>query len=504
MSDISIVTRDSEPLGFTTVARLAHGATRLEIGPKARGALENGRSIVERIVQRKERVYGVTTGLGALSDVLLDGNELAELQLNTLLSHACGVGAPLPIEQTRAIMVSLVNDLCHGNSGISPAIVDQLVAFLNLGITPRVPGQGSVGYIHHGAHIGLSLIGIGEVFWRENVATAREAMEVAGLKPVTLGPKDALCLVNGTRCLTGLACLALERAQLIADWADVTGALSFEALTGQTDAFDAEMLALKPHPGLLHVGERLRRLLKGSEIIAKHQGRRTQDALSLRAIPQVHGAVRDQFDHAQRQIEIELGSATDNPLLLGTADDYRAISNAHPHGESVAMAVDLMTIALAELGSMAERRIDRLLNPAISGLPAFLVRKPGVNSGFMIAQYSAASLTAENKLLSQPAVIDNLITSAQQEDHISLGTPGALKCLRVLENVRSILAIEYLCACQALEFYPGLSMGVGTGNAYKCLRRRVTSLDKDRFLSPDIAVVENAMRDRQWLDQIEN
>jgi histidine ammonia-lyase len=497
------VIRDAAPLGCADIAAIAHARAQLAIGPAARAKLANGRAIVERIVAKGEKAYGITTGLGALSDVPLAPDELARISRNTLLSHACGVGEALHPAEARAIMVALVNDMCHGHSGVGIAVVDQLVAFLNRGIDPVVPSQGSVGYIVHGAHIGLALIGIGDVELDGRRMPAAEALAASGLKPIELGPKDGLCLVNGTRCLAGLSCLGVVEAARLADWADVVAALSFEALKGQTDAFDAEVLNLKPHAGVVAVGERLRRLLKGSEMVERYRGHRTQDALSIRSIPQVHGATRDQLDHAARQIVVELKSATDNPLVIGTPNAYRVISNAHPHGQSVAMAVDLMALSVAELGSIAERRIDRLLNPATSGLPAFLVKQPGVNSGLMIVQYVAASLAAENKRLSQPAVADNFVTSAQQEDHISLGTPGALKALKVIDNTRRILAIEYLCAAQAIEFLPRLQLGQGTQAAYDRLRTEIPSLEQDRYLSPDIALIERAMLEPAWLGEIE-
>ncbi|MDY0882981.1 histidine ammonia-lyase [Dongia soli] len=497
----SVIERGEAALSYRQLVAIANGAS-VAISPAVQANLANARRIVERIIAKGERAYGISTGLGALCNVLLSGDQQAELSRNTLLSHACGVGAPLPVSATRAIMASLLNDLCHAKSGASPAVPAQLAALLNADITPLVPGQGSVGYITHGAHVGLALIGIGDVQMRGRQMSASEALAAAGLEPITLGAKDGLCLVNGTRCLTGLACLALAEAEHVADWADVTGALSFEALKGQIDAFDPQVLALKPHPGLLWVGERLRALLSGSEIIAKHRGVRTQDALSLRSIPQIHGATRDQIDHVRRQIEIELGSATDNPLVIGTEEDYRVISNAHPHGQSLAMAVDLLSIAIAELGSVAERRLDRLINPAVSDLPAFLVQNGGVNSGMMITQYVATSLAAENKLLAQPMVTDNYITSAQQEDHLSLGTPGALKCLQVIANTRKILAIEYLLAAQAMEFYPGLKRGAGTEAAYAVLRQRISAYSQDRFLAPDMAAVDAAMAGPDWLSQI--
>lgn len=497
------ILRDAAPLTCEEIVAISHGRARLGIGPAARAKLENGRGIVERILASGERAYGITTGLGALSDVKLAPDELVQISRNTLLSHACGVGEPLRAAETRSIMVALVNDMCHGHSGVSPAVVDHLVAFLNHGINPVVPSQGSVGYIVHGAHIGLALLGIGDVEYAGRRVPALEAIAAAEMHPLDVGPKDGLCLVNGTRCLAGLSCLGVIEAARLADWADIIAALSFEALKGQTDAFDEEVLSLKPHFGVVAVGKRLRGLLKGSEVMAHFRGHRTQDALSLRSIPQVHGATRDQLEHARRQIVVELKSATDNPLVIGTPDSYRVISNAHPHGQSVAMAVDLMALAVAELGSIAERRIDRLLNPATSGLPAFLVRQPGVNSGLMIVQYVAASLAAENKRLSQPAVADNYVTSAQQEDHISLGTPGALKALKVIDNTRRILAIEYLCAAQAIEFLPKLRLGEGTGAAYRRLRSEIPSMERDRYLSPDIGLIETRLLEPDWLSEIE-
>jgi len=496
------ICRDAASLTYRQVAAIARGEARISIGSTALARLHTGRRIVERIIEKGERAYGISTGLGALSNIRLTGAQQVQLSRNTLLSHACAVGQPLSVAATRAIMVTMFNDFCHGQSGVSPAVPVQLAALLNADITPIVPSQGSVGYIVHGAHIGLALIGIGDVLVAGQRKPAAAALARAGLAPLELGAKDGLCLVNGTRCLSGLASLAVTEAEQIADWADVTGALSFEALKGQILAFDADVLALKPHPGLLTVGRRLRDLLDGSEIIARHTGVRTQDALSLRSIPQIHGATRDQIDHVRRQVEIELGSATDNPLVLGDPDQYRVISNANPHGQSLAMGMDLLAIAVAELGSVAERRLDRLVNPAVSDLPAFLIKESGVNSGMMIAQYTAASLVAENKLLSHPMVTDNYITSAQQEDHLSLGTPSALKCRQVIDNVRKILAIEFLLAGQALEFYPDMKRGRGTDCAYRLLRRDIPSYDQDRFLAPDIALVDERLSAGDWLADI--
>ncbi|SBH32516.1 histidine ammonia-lyase [Klebsiella variicola] len=337
------------------------------------------------------------------------------------------------------------------------------------------------------AHIGLALMGVGDVLWQGRTWSAAEVLSQLNLQPIAPGAKEGLSLVNGTPCMTGLACLALDDAERLMNWADVTGAMSFEALRGQLVAFDAEILALKASPGIQTSGQRLRELLAGSRLLAESEGLRTQDALSLRSMPQVHGACRDQFSHAQTQINIELNACTDNPLILGTLEQWRVVSQAHPHGESVAMACDLLAIAMAELGAIAERRLDRLVNPLVSGLPAFLVARPGVNSGMMIAQYVAASLCAENKQLAQPAVLDNFVTSALQEDHLSLGTSAALKLQRLLGNLYQILGIEYLLAAQGLDFHEPQTLAAGTRRARDLLRQSVPGWEEDRWLAPDIA-----------------
>jgi histidine ammonia-lyase len=377
------------------------------------------------------------------------------------------------------------------------------VALLNLNLIPVVPSRGSVGYLTHMAHIGLPLAGLWQLRANGVVRDAQPALADAGLAPLTPAAKDGLSLVNGTPCMTGLLCVALARAARLQKWADIVAAMSFEALRGQTAAFDSNVLALKPHAGAQAVGRNLRALLAGSELLHAAQGMRLQDALSLRAIPQVHGASRDQVAHVAGQVNIELASATDNPLVLGTPDDYRVMSQANPHGQSLAFAADLLTIAQAELGGIAERRIDRLVNPLVSGLPAFLVENSGVNSGLMIVQYVAASLVAENKVLSQPMVVDNYVTSALQEDHLSLATPAALKALQVIENSERILALEYLTAGQALSFHAPASLAAGTRAALALLRERVDVYVEDRILAPDIAAVTAIIQDEQGIRHIE-
>ncbi|WP_248745377.1 histidine ammonia-lyase [Pseudomonas sp. MWU12-2037] len=495
MSQAEKIVIADAPLRWQDVVAVARHGALLELAPQAWARIDNAQAIVQRIVVSGERAYGVNTGLGALCNVSLSGEQLSQLSRNTLLSHACGVGAPLPDEQTRAILCAAIVNYSHGKSGLHRQVVEALLALLNRGVTPQVPAQGSVGYLTHMAHIGIALLGVGQVSYRGQIVPAHQALAAEGLEPVQLGAKDGLCLVNGTPCMTGLSCLALADATRLLQWADVVGAMSFEAQRGQIAAFDAQIIALKPHPGMQQVGNNLRSLLDGSEVIAASLGIRTQDALSLRSIPQVHGAARDQLDHATRQIEIELNGCTDNPLLLGTPDNYRVMSQANPHGQSVALAADLLAIAMAEIGSIAERRLDRLINPHVSGLPAFLVSNPGVNSGMMIVQYVAASLCAENRQLAQPAVLDNYVTSGLQEDHLSLGTNAALKLHRALENCTQILAIEYLLAAQAFEFLKEQRFGAGTERAWKLLRERVPAYDQDRWLAPDIASAASLLKD---------
>ncbi len=474
-------------LTWQALVQVARHNAELTLSAAAWQRIARGREIVEQIVASGQIAYGINTGLGALCNITLPEDQLSQLSRNTLLSHACGVGPLLTREQTRAILCAAIANYSHGKSGVSVALVQHLLALLNQQITPQVPSQGSVGYLTHMAHIGLALIGVGEVEYQQQVMPAEQALRLAGIQPYRPGAKEGLSLVNGTPCMTGLSCLALDDAARLLDCADVTGAMSFEALRGQLAAFDAEVIALKASPGMQHSGQRLRALLSDSPLLAASCGIRTQDALSLRSMPQVHGASRDQFAHAARQVEIELNACTDNPLVLGTPDNWRVVSQANPHGESVAMAADLLAIAMAEIGSIAERRLDRLVNPLVSGLPPFLVAQPGVNSGMMIAQYVAASLCAENRQLAQPAVLDNYVTSGLQEDHLSLGTGAALKLIRLLNNLWQVLAIEYLLAAQALDFHGEAQLASGTGRALRALRAEVATWQEDRWLAPEIA-----------------
>lgn len=495
---MSKVLLDSRPIGWRQIVDVARHGAAFHLSPERWARIRRARQAAVAFSREETRYYGINTGLGALCHVRLEPEQLQRLSYHTLMSHACCVGHPLRDDQVRAVMAAAVVNYSHGHSGISPEIVERLLDFLNAGVTPIMPGQGSVGYLTHMAHIGLALIGRGQVRHEGELITAEAALARLGKPAVTLGAKDGLSLVNGTPAMTGLACLALDGANRLSAWADVSAAMSFEALGGQLAAFDADVLALKPQVGMQVCGRTLRALLHDSPWLAARQGSHLQDALSLRAIPQVHGACRDQLAHACRQIDRELNSATDNPLLVENAEGYRVVSQANPHGESVALACDQLAMAVAEWSAMAERRIYRLVTPEvsnlISGLPPFLSAESGMKSGMMIAQYTAASLAADNKRLAQPAATDNYLTSALQEDHVSLGDSAALKLDAALDNAFRIIAIEWLCAAQAFDLLPSERFATGTTAAWRWLRGIVAAYDEEHPLAEDIETTHAALK----------
>ncbi|ALM53470.1 HAL/PAL/TAL family ammonia-lyase [Halomonas huangheensis] len=494
MNDVQAVQITTAPLGWQLVVAVARDRRPLELSGDVRERIAAARQVVEKIARSDKPHYGINTGLGALCHVVLKNDELARLSRHTLMSHACGVGEALRGEQVRAIMCCAVANYSQGHSGISPHIVDALVECLNHDIIPVVPAQGSVGYLSHMAHIGLALIGEGEVLHRGQRRSAEQALAEENIAPAALGPKDGLSLVNGTPAMTGLACLALADTEQLANWADTISAMSFEALRGQRDAFDDAVIRLKAQPGIQTSARHLRHMIEGSEWLEQCHADHLQDALSLRAIPQVHGACRDQFNHAARQIDGELNSATDNPLVIATQDGHRIVSQANPHGASVAMACDLLAIAVCEWSSISERRSYRLVTPQANQLPPFLSEASGVKSGMMIAQYSAASLVADNKRLAQPAVTDNYLTSGLQEDHLSLGESAALKLDQALSNGFHVLGIEYLLAGQALDLIEGSCFGHGTEEARSHLRHHIDFYDEEHPLHRDMAAASQLLR----------
>ena len=472
----------------------------VSLASDARERVERARGFIEEIVARNEVVYGVNTGFGALSEVSIAADELRELQLNLVRSHACGVGEPLPEAAVRAMILHRANVLAKGFSGCRPAVIDTLIAMLNGGAHPVIPSRGSVGAsgdLAPLAHLALVAVGEGEAIFLGERMPGGEAMRRAGIRPLRLEAKEGLALLNGTQGMTAVGGLALLNAVRLSEAADVIGAMTLEALRGTPVAFDEKIHLARPHPGQQASARRLRDLIEGSEIRESHRDRavdpRVQDAYALRCMPQVHGAVRDALEHARGIVEVEINSATDNPLVF--IDEREVLSGGNFHGEPVALALDYAAIAVADLGTIAERRVERLVNPTLSGLPAFLSPYPGTNSGLMIAQVTAAALIAENNVLAHPASVFTLPTSANKEDHVSMGMTAALKFAQVVNNVETILAIELLCAAQGLEFLKPLKPGPKLQGVYDRVRLRAPALERDAPLAPYIESLKPVVRE---------
>ncbi len=459
-----------------------------------RGAMRNveaAAKYVKQLVAGEEPVYGVTTGFGDLASVRVSAEDARQLQRSLLRSHAVGTGDPLPDEVVRAVLALRANTLAAGRSGVRPETVDLLVDMLNRGVIPVVPEHGSVGAsgdLAPLAHLSLVLVGEGEAVHEGKRRGGAEALRSAGLKPVVLEPKEGLSLVNGTQVMTALACLALHDAELLTITADVVGAMSAEGLRATDRAWDTALHQTRPHPGQLRVASNLAALMDGSAIVASHRANdpRVQDAYSVRCMPQVHGAIRDSLAHVRRVLEIEINSVTDNPLVFPELG--RVISGGNFHGEPVAIACDLAAIALTELADISESRIERLLDPHFSQLPAFLTPRPGLNSGFMAAQYSSAALLTEARLRASPASVHSIPTSAGMEDHVSMGTHAARKFRDVARLARDVLAIEALAAAQAIDLI-GLEPAPAVRAVHRAVREISPRLDDDRPLAPDIAGV---------------
>ncbi|PYI48604.1 MAG: histidine ammonia-lyase [Verrucomicrobia bacterium] len=487
-----------EQISLVQLAAVAFEGEAVCISPAARPRILASRKAIEQIVERDEVVYGVNTGFGKLSDVRISHGELRQLQLNLVRSHACGIGNPLSEAEVRAMMVLRANVLALGFSGIRFEVIELLCEMLNRRICPVVPEKGSVGAsgdLAPLAHLALSLIGEGEAFFDGKRMTSAEALRSAQLTPVQLEAKEGLALLNGTQAMHAVGGLALLRAQRLARVANVAGAMSLEALRGTPAAFDSRLQDARPHPGQKAVAKHLLSLMEGSEIRQSHleDDPRVQDAYSLRCMPQVHGAVRGVLGHCEDILLIESASATDNPLVFAESDEV--ISGGNFHGAPLAFAFDYAAIAIADLMSMSERRTDRLLNPDKNeGLPAFLAREPGVQSGFMIAHVAAASLVNEARVLAHPASIDNITTSGGKEDHVSMGMTSALKLRAIVDLTENLLAIELLAASEGLEHRRPLKAGVGVERAFAAVRKIAPPLTEDRSLSGDIARVTEAIR----------
>jgi len=473
------------------VIEVARGRRTVELDAGAAERMRASRAVIERLVADGATVYGVTTGFGDLADVRIEPSQTAELQRNLVRSHAAGVGPPLPDDVVRAMLVLRANALAVGVSGVRVEIVDLLVAMLNAGIHPVVPSRGSLGAsgdLAPLAHIALVLIGEGEATVDGETLGGRAALARAGVAPVTLEAKEGLGLLNGTQLMAGIGALGHHDALRLALTADVIGAMSLDAMLGTASAFAEELVAARPHPGQVAAARHLRELLAGSEIGASHaeSDHRVQDAYSLRCMPQVHGAARDVLAELERVLRVELNAATDNPLVFPSGD---VVSGGNFHGEPLALALDYATLAVAELASISERRTARLVDAHLSGLPPFLAERPGVESGLMIAHYTAAALVNELQTLAHPSSVDTIPTSANQEDHVSMGATSALHLREAIDRAEHVLAIEALCAAQGIDFRAPLRPGTGVAAAHAAVRSLVPHHDTDRPPARDIAIL---------------
>jgi histidine ammonia-lyase len=485
------LTLDGHSLTRSGFYQVVQGQQRVSLAPSARRAMQRSRDLVEKLIAEKRIVYGVTTGVGSLSTERIEPAQARQLQLNIVRSHACGVGDPLNTPETRGLLLLRANALANGLSGVRPAVAELVCGLLNHGVHPVVPARGSVGAsgdLAPLAHVALALVGEGEVLYRGNRVPAHSALKAVRLKPLVLEAKEGLALVNGTQAMLSVGLLALRAAEILVDTADVAGALSLDGLRGSPLAFDERLCRARPHPGQRRTARNLLRLNQGSAIRRSHLDcPRVQDAYSLRCMPQVHGAVRDALDYARQVLETEMNSATDNPLVFVHEGDV--ISGGNFHGQPLALALDLMAVALAQLGGISERRIDRLVNPLTSDLPPFLTHSPGLESGFMLAQVTAAALASENKILAHPASVDSIPTSGNKEDFVSMGMTAALKLRPLITNLAGIISIELLAACQAVDLLAPLKTGHLAEEAKAQARSVSPPVTRDRPLHEDIARV---------------
>ena len=484
-------------LTFQQLYSVALHQEQVSISPDAVARMNASRAVVDKLLAANQTAYGINTGFGKLASVRISPEQVRQLQINLVRSHCCGVGAPLSVPETRSMMLLRANALAKGLSGIRPAVVETLCAMLNAGVHPVIPSQGSVGAsgdLAPLAHLAAVVIGEGEAIYKNEKNSGREALKRAAITPVALEAKEGLSLLNGTQGMLALLSLALQEADVLVDTADVAASLSLDALRGSPGAFDARIMHAREYAGAATTARNLAHLNEGSQIRESHRSpdadKRVQDAYSLRCTPQVHGAVRDSLNQARDMAAVELNSATDNPLVFakenGSGD---IVSGGNFHGQPLAMAADQVAIAIATLSGISERRIEQMTNPLTSMLPAFLTPDPGLNSGFMIAQVTAAALTSENRALATPHSVDSISTSGNQEDYVSMGMSGARRLDKMLHNLRHILAIELLAACQGIDLLAPMQTGTLAQKAHRAVRQASPKLTHDRPLAPDINAI---------------
>ncbi len=497
------VTIDGNSLSIDDVYRVAKQGDKVTTTQDSKARIKKSRELVDGLMKKGKTIYGINTGFGELANRNIDDDKLEELQENLILSHASGVGTPLEKEIVRAAMLLRANTLTKGYSGVRMVIVDTLLQMLNRGVHPVIPSKGSVGAsgdLAPLAHMSLVMIGKGRAEYKGEVISGKEAMEKADIEPVKLKAKEGLALLNGTQIMTGIGALAIRDSKILLKSAQIASAMSLEALKGTSTPFDKRVHEIRPHTGQIACAENILRLIENSQIIASHVDcEKVQDPYTLRCMPQVYGAVRDTLDYVEKVINTEMNSVTDNPLIFPEGD---VISCGNFHGQPVAFAMDFLGIAVSEIGNISERTTDKLMYEKESGLPPFLATDPGLNSGFMIAQYTAASLVSENKVLAHPASVDSIPTSAGQEDHVSMGTTAARHAREIINNVQYVVAIELLSAAQGLE-YRELTPGKGVKAAYDFIRERVKSLDGDRELAGDIELIKGCVASGELVNFVE-
>ncbi|WP_025640628.1 histidine ammonia-lyase [Schnuerera ultunensis] len=495
---------DGNSLTLKDLVDVARHNAKVQLSEEAISKIKKSRALVDEFVENEEVVYGITTGFGKFSDVTISKEDTETLQTNLIRSHACGVGKPLAEEDVRGTMLLRINTLVKGYSGIRLETINVLMEMLNKGVHPVIPEKGSLGAsgdLAPLAHMVLVMLGEGEAYYQGIRMSGKEAMEKAGIPTIQLTSKEGLALINGTPVMTAIGGLAAYDALNLTKIADISAALTIEALNGIIDAYDERVHTIRPHKGQIDCAKNLLNLTKSSQLTSKQGEIRVQDAYTLRCIPQIHGASRDAINYVIEKINIELNSVTDNPLIF--ADDKKVISGGNFHGQPMALAFDFLGIALSELANSSERRIERLVNPQLSGLPGFLTEKGGLNSGFMIPQYTAAALVSENKVLAHPASVDSIPSSANQEDHVSMGTIAARKAKEILYNTTRVLAIELYAAAQAIDFDEPKKLGEGTKIAYEAIREKVDRLYDDRIMNVDINTCAILIEDNTILNAVE-
>jgi len=500
-----IIVLDGESLSLEDLVNVSRHGYKVGLSEKAVVKVEKSRKIVEEIVENNRVVYGVTTGFGKFADVSISKDECKQLQTNIILSHSCGAGPLFPTDVVRAIILLRANALAKGYSGVRMETLNTLIEMLNKGLHPQIPEKGSLGSSGDLAplsHMVLPMLGEGEAEFEGEILPGAEAMKKAGIPVIELTAKEGLALINGTCVMTAVGALALYDGLNLVKIADIAVSLTMEALRGITNAYSHKIQDIRPHLGQMTTSKNVLSMVEGSTYVTEQGKLRVQDAYALRCVPQVHGAVKDAVNYIREKVLIEMNSATDNPIIT---EDGEVLSGGNFHGEPMALSFDFLGIAESELANISERRLERLINYQLNDLPPFLVKHGGLNSGFMITQYAAAALVSENKVLAHPASVDSIPSSANQEDHVSMGTIAARKSMEIVKNVRRVLTTEIMAACQAIDFrsQDGLKLGVGTAEAYKAVREVVSFIDKDIIMYKELNKIEELITSGELLGRVE-